>query len=120
MNTDKEKDNNLSTRPSMYIENIEKEIKSWGISIALFQSLSCAVTLHILEIKKQGFITDKMRESAIDSAEKISTGADSLFYKGDSVMTTKLVFNKLAYAIAIMAFQPGGVCFCNQQYEAKL
>jgi hypothetical protein len=89
------------------------------MSLALPPSLSLAVYVEILNIQKKGYISDAMIEDAINSAEIIATKSDTLMYDSQSGEASR-IFAKLSRAVAILAFQPGGVEIFGQKYEAKL
>lgn len=89
------------------------------MSLALSPSLSLGVYIEILNIQKKGFISDAMIEDAINSAEIIAVHSDVLMYDNQSGEAVK-IFARLARAVAVLAFQPGGVEIFGQKYEAKL
>ncbi len=57
---------------------------------------------------------EKARQTASLLAEK----GDILLYRGAKRGQTAAVFNAVAFALAVLAFQPGGVTFAGHHFEA--
>ena len=78
--------------------------------------LQCAVPLHMVEIASWSF---EDRQAAARECEAIIAheGENTLF-KSKKPGGTARGFNALARAIAILAYQPGGVTTFGDHYEA--
>lgn len=78
-------------------------------------SLECAVPLHVLSIKRMGYLP----EIPEGMADLIASRGDVLMFgekKGDAAS----IFNKLALTIAILSFAPGGIRVFGNHWESKL
>ena len=87
------------------------------MSAALTPSLEFAVMLNILEFKRIGYISDAVIEDALLTADLIAHSGDVLLYGGDE---SAKIFNKVARAIAVLSFQPGGFSGLGMKFEASL
>ena len=87
------------------------------MSAALNPSLEVAVLLQILEIKNIGYISDATLNDALLTAELIAHKGDTLLYGGNPGQAAK-IFNKVARAIAILSFQPGGFAAMGMKFES--
>jgi len=83
-------------------------------------SLSAAVPLRILEYQKAGGPTDDDRERARRFASVLGEKGDILQFRGKKKGETAEVFNRLADALAVLSFCPGGVKFRGEHWEGKL
>ena len=70
-------------------------------------TLEFAVMLRISEILRAGYIGDRLQKEALNTAELIASQGDTLLY-GGNIEEAGEIFNKLAIAIAVLSFQPGG------------
>lgn len=84
----------------------------------LIPSLECAVPLHVLWIKKLGYlppIPDGIEELIASHGDTLLF-ADAREKKGAAAE----IFNKLALTIAIMSFAPGGIRVFGNHWQNKL
>ncbi len=86
------------------------------MSKALTVTLEFAVSLQILEIRNTGYISDAALNDALLTSELIASEGDTLLYGGDPGQAASL-FNKVARAIAILSFQPGGFAAMGMKFE---
>lgn len=77
------------------------------MSAALIPCLEASVMFHIINLKQRGYIPDSLLKEAREMADLIASEGDTLLYGGNPGDAARL-FNKLAKAIAILSFQPGG------------
>jgi hypothetical protein len=75
--------------------------------------------LHILELKRHGGPSDEDISSCRDFAQELGEKGDILLFKGSKPGESAEMFNKLARAIAILSFCPGGVCVFGHRYDAQ-
>jgi hypothetical protein len=87
------------------------------MSAALPIALSAAVPLRIIELQQRGGPDDADYDFARSFGRELAEKADRLLYRGKPGESADL-FNKLARAVAILAFCPGGVTIFGQKYEA--
>lgn len=80
-------------------------------------SLAVAVPLWIADFQARPEILDRVREIASDMATIIASQGDVRLFGGKKGEAGK-VFNALAQALAMGAFQPGGVTFGEQHWDA--
>ena len=85
----------------------------------LIISLQCAVPLFIAEIKQMGYIPPSCQNLVNEIADILTSEGDVLLY-GETKGKPAQIFNKLAKAIAFMAFQPGGISILGMHFEAHL
>lgn len=71
-------------------------------------TLDLAVPLHIAELRKRGGPTTAEIEDIRSFSQTLAEKGDVLMFGGKKGEAADL-FNKLAKAIAICAFQPGGI-----------
>lgn len=91
----------------------------WGTrSELLLLSLQIAVPLQIAEIRAKGGPNDFQWEWARDFADELGERGDILQFKGERKGETATIFSRFAFALAIMAFVPGGVKFAGLHFEA--
>jgi hypothetical protein len=82
-------------------------------------ALAAAVPLRIAEYERGLGPQDWDRRRAKGFADVLAEKGDVLQYGGKKGEAAAL-FNRLADALAVMAFQPGGVRFCGTRYEGRL
>lgn len=75
--------------------------------------LACAVSLRIAEIAT--WTVERRIETAREQAHVVTAHGDDLQYGGKH---TAAAFNALALGIACAAYQPGGITFLGDHYEA--
>jgi len=76
-------------------------------------SLQAAVPLHIIDVRDWTF--EQRRAAAEESAYVIAEHGDDLLYGGKHCADA---FNRLALGIACAAYQPGGIRFLGDHWEA--
>ena len=81
-------------------------------------SLSAAVSLHILEIQMRGGVTQEDIDRCEAISHELGLEAQALLFHVKGI-STAAVFNKVAYAIAVLSFVPGGVTLFGQHYETR-
>lgn len=83
----------------------------------LYIFLSAAVPMQIAQIRARGGL-DASDDAETDKiASEIANQGDALLYRGKSGEARYLV-TRLAKALAILAFQPGGVTLGEHHWEA--
>ena len=84
----------------------------------LIPSLECAVPLHVLQIKKLGYLPPIPG----GMEELIGSHGDTLLFadKREKKGAAAEIFNKLALTIAIMSFAPGGIRVFGNHWQNKL
>jgi hypothetical protein len=86
------------------------------MTIALSVCIEVAVMLRVREIKQSGYISDYLLESVKETADLIAYSGDTLLFDNKKAGS---IFNKLAIAIAVMSFQPGGVEIFGFNFESR-
>lgn len=83
--------------------------------------LAVAVPLKIAEYRDRsgGRPSQHDRDRVAATASEISGKGDRLIHAAPGEGGTAELFNRVADALAILAFQPGGVTFMGVQYEVK-
>jgi len=87
-------------------------------------SLSCAVPLCILELKKRGGPTEADVERVTSEVPRLLGEHGDVLLNPQRKGTGKKpkaaeVFNKVAEAIAVLAFSPGGVDIFGMHFEER-
>lgn len=77
-----------------------------------------AVPLNIAELKKHGGPNDFQWDWAREFANELGERGDILQFGGECKGEAATMFNRFAYALAIMAFAPGSVDFSGLHFEA--
>lgn len=80
-------------------------------------TLAAAVPLWINRIKREQPDWDTIRERAQQCSQTIAEKGDVLMFRSQG---TADAFNALAEGLAYLAFQPGGVKFLGNHWEAQL
>ena len=81
-------------------------------------TIQTAVPLNIAEIKAKGGPNDFQWDWAREFADELGSLGDILQFKGEKPGQTANVMNRFTYALAILAFAPGGVTFAELHFEA--
>lgn len=81
-------------------------------------SAACAVPLRIAEYRAKGGPTEADRERVRGHSQLLAEKGDVLQMGGGKKGEAARVFNALVDGLAVLAFQPGGVRFAGQRYEA--
>ncbi|MFN6560024.1 MAG: BC1872 family protein [Nostoc sp. ChiSLP01] len=89
------------------------------MSQALIPCLETAVMLRIMEIRQMGYIPDYLYEEARKTGDLIANCGDRLLFRSTKLGETAQLFNQAALAIAVLAFQPGGVEIFGFKFEAS-
>lgn len=84
---------------------------------ALEICLSAAVPLWIDDLKQKGGPDDRDRELAQEYGSILAEKGDVLQFGGKKGEAADL-FNKLAHAVAVLAFQPGGIRVFGMEFKA--
>ncbi|MEH1808437.1 hypothetical protein [Nostoc sp.] len=85
------------------------------MTIALSVCLETAVMIRIREIKQSGYMSDYLLESVKETADLIAYSGDTLLFDNKKAGA---IFNKVALAIAVLSFQPGGVEVFGFKFES--
>lgn len=81
-------------------------------------TLEIAVSIRIAEIKQMGYIPSDWQFNAQSLVDDICHKGDQLLYGSQDKGETAAIFNQLARAIAVLAFQPGGINIFGFKAEA--
>lgn len=90
----------------------------YGKNDLLPMLLALSVEQRINEILGRGGIHDRDFKRIQGYGDIIAEHGDDLLYKSKKPGETARYFNQLADAISVMAFQPGGITFFGEHYEA--
>jgi hypothetical protein len=87
-------------------------------------ALASAVPLRILELRQVpagylSYLLDAENPGWQDAAAAIVETGDVLLFAGGKRGESAALFNRLADAIALMAFLPGGISLFGQHWEAS-
>lgn len=77
-------------------------------------TLEVAVPLWIERYRGQSF--ERLKERAGECSQVIAEHGDDILYRGKHTATA---FNRLAEALAILSFPPGGVRFAGMFFQAE-
>ena len=80
-------------------------------------TLSAAVPLWIERVR--GYSEERRLDRARECAQVIAEKGDRILFRGKKVGETAAAFNALAEGIACAAFQPGGLDFLGDHWEAR-
>lgn len=83
-------------------------------------TIQTAVPLNIAEIKAKGGPNDFQWDWAREFADELGERGDILQFKGEKPGQAATIMNRFSYALAVMAFAPGGVTFAGLHFEATL
>lgn len=81
--------------------------------------LETSVPLRMYEMQRKGGPDDLDIERAQSFADDLAAHGDVLLYGGEKPGEAARLANDLAHAIAVLAFQPGGVTVFGWHFEAK-
>lgn len=87
-----------------------------GFDPALAIGLETAVPLWIAKLSPLTF--EQRTRDRREAASLIATRGDALQFGARKSGTVAKVFNRLAYGLALLAYQPGGVTFAGLHFEA--
>ncbi|QSJ14584.1 hypothetical protein JYQ62_22050 [Nostoc sp. UHCC 0702] len=94
-----------------------------GVRICIQQTLRLeaeeAVKPPIVDIKRMGYIPEQLYQQLPEIASLMAEHGDILLYGGDKKRQVVDIFNKITLAIAILAFQPGGIEIFDYKFEAS-
>lgn len=82
--------------------------------------LSAAIPLRIAELKAKGGPDDDDYERARQYSRTLAERGDVLMFRGGKPGEAAELFNRLAEAVAVMAFAPGGITLFGDHWEAKV
>lgn len=98
----------------------QPEQKQWSMREQLFRlTVITAVPLNIADLKAKGGPNDFQWDWAREFADDLGSLGDILQFKGERKGEAATMMNRFAYALAIMAFAPGGVTFADLHFEAQ-
>ena len=83
-------------------------------------ALSVAVPLHIGDLKKKGGPDSADFQKATSFSSTLGERGDVLLFGGKKKGEQAELFNKTAFAIAVMSFVPGGISLFGEHWETKL
>jgi hypothetical protein len=75
------------------------------------------VPFKIADLKAKGGPNDFQWDWVQSFGDTLGERGDILLYKSDKKGETASIFNQFTYALAIMAFAPGGVRFAGLHFE---
>lgn len=81
-------------------------------------TVQTAVPLNIAKLRTDGGPNDFQWDWAREFADDLGSMGDILQFKGEKPGQAATMMNRLTYALAIMAFLPGGVDFAGLHFEA--
>jgi len=81
-------------------------------------TVQTAVPLNIAEIKAKGGPNDMQWDWGREFADELGSMGDILQFKGERKGEAATMMNRFTYALAILAFAPGGVNFAGLHFEA--
>lgn len=82
-------------------------------------AIQASVTLYIEEIKRYGYIPDSLLTECREVGQELASNGDNLLYASRPTGKTAKLFNRVARALAVLGFQPGGVNFLGCKWESK-
>lgn len=83
-------------------------------------ALQASVTLRIHQLRQRGGPTEKDFARVGPYGQELAEKGDRLLFRGNKPGESAEMFNKLADAIAVMAFVPGGVIAFGTRYESRV
>lgn len=87
------------------------------MSAALPIALECAARLHMMELSKRGGPTDEEIEQVREVGQLITEKGDVLQFGSKQRGMAAHILNKMAFAVAVMSFSPGGVTVFGIKFE---
>jgi hypothetical protein len=81
-------------------------------------TLECGVPMRIAEIRSRGGVTPREMNSARELAIDLGSCGDKLLFGSKKKGEVASLMNRLIFAIAVGAFQPGGVTVFGVHFEA--
>lgn len=81
-------------------------------------ALSAAVPLWVAEMRASGGPTDKDREDARGLTDDLAARGDVLLYGSKRKGEAAALFNRLAHAVAVLSFSPGGIRLFGEHWDA--
>jgi hypothetical protein len=81
-------------------------------------TLECGVPLRIAEIQSRGGVTPCEMNSARELAIDLGSCGDKLLFGSKQKGEVASLMNRLIFAVAVGAFQPGGVTVFGVHFEA--
>jgi hypothetical protein len=81
-------------------------------------SLNVAVMLHVLDLEHRGGPTEAEIDDVREIGRLLAEKGDVLQF-GGKPGEARDVFRQLAWGVAVLAFQPGGVRVFGDHYEGK-
>ena len=80
-------------------------------------ALSAAVPLHLAALRRRGGPQPSDLELARHASTLLSEHGDILLYRGSKRGQTAEIFHAVAFALAVMASQPGGTTCAGSHWE---
>lgn len=87
-------------------------------STLLAIALEAAVPLHIADLRRRGGTQPRDLERARHASTLLSEQGDILLYRGQKRGQTAEIFNAVAFALAVMSYQPGGTTCAGSHWES--
>lgn len=84
----------------------------------LSTSLLVAVSIRLMNLKERGGPNEEDYKTLPDIAQLLAEHGDELLFKSNVPGQTAELFNKLAQAIAIMSYSPGGITIFGHKWES--
>jgi hypothetical protein len=83
----------------------------------LIPAVELAVSLKIQELQESGGPNTQQFEEAKSFSSILAEKGDVLLFGGGKKGEVAELFNRLVFALAVMAFIPGGVRFCGLTFK---
>jgi hypothetical protein len=90
---------------------------SGATHVLLAATLELAVPLCIADLRAAGGPREEDRERARRFADELASHGDELLYRSREKGGSAALFAELARALAVLAWQPGGVRFAGLRWE---
>lgn len=83
------------------------------------EALRTAILIEMLHLRANGGVSPWQEEEArrrLQAMRENCGQTEDLLYGGSG---TRTAFQSIVECVAILAFEPGGVCFCGKRFEGE-